>query len=827
MEQFQFLLAPTRWPLLLLLAWTSSLPRTDAAGICFVQYLLADNNLESFIRKDLGEWIQSPAIRGEELTSWVYLDGRNLKDNNDRSVLKTPLPNVWTNDGSQLLTDASDDKHEESYYLRYDPNAQKMVVHTTLSEEQNSDDPTVLQTFLETALADCAQQSRTQVFVVFSSHGAGFAGFGGDYNKSGRKLRQYNANIAAALKAALQVVPEVDRYAVIGFDACLMQGLGVVDDYQNIAQYFLASEAVEPGHGWAYADLKATSSALELAQNIVDDYVSNPQGISHKTPKLLSLVDTQKYAAFLQSWDALCAAFLELLQAGTDGTFLAYLHRSRSQAIDFPSALDERGTKQQNSALDVGDFLTTFQALCNPKEGSTIATLLPQTLDAYNAMLETKGVGAGTKAGTGLHVTWPHRQAYNQHKDKMDDFLLESKEELYVDAPHYLEFLKAYLTVATASVTESVCATGAVVEGAGDEILLLDPTLQVVSESQVLVQADLKLETDMAIVEYGIDINTFVNSEERFRTRRRKKRRSLKDGTANKGFADHPPRQSNRYSRRRPRRRRRLQTDEDEESYFVLFGGDVQGNYSGPSYQARWNRRFFSLNQQVADAYETVFVYDDGEDGARSMPVLYFPPDTDVHQDGFVEFGTSWEEGEDELGGLYGFLTFSVDPQTQQPMDNLILFTASDNSPTSPIQETPRSARGSIAPIVFVDGYFEDEYYPVDTLVGGFNGTVFPWNETAELSLSTVTDVEYQKFFEADTIVVDIYAYDFDVEDEELEDWISFDVLTSSNKDDDVTKLDSPQVFESSAYSSSSPAMLSLAHFIGLATLVLLLGETQ
>lgn len=160
--------------------------------------------MERFIRNDLSEWIDSPAIQDASLTSWIYLDSRNLKE--DGRNIKEPLPNVWTSNGSELLSDARDVKHEGSYYLTYQHDVQKMVVHTTLEEEQNGDDPAVLQLFLETALTDCLQQGQrsTEFMVIFSSHGAGFAGFGGDEHS--RTLRQSNGNIATALKNALAAV---------------------------------------------------------------------------------------------------------------------------------------------------------------------------------------------------------------------------------------------------------------------------------------------------------------------------------------------------------------------------------------------------------------------------------------------------------------------------------------------------------------------------------------------------------------------------------------------------------------------------------------------
>ena len=137
--------------------------------------------------------------------------------------------------------------------------------YTQLQGERNGDDVQTPYDFLLYALPDCVAKGATEYFMIFSSHGGGFQGFGGDENIpsaaveasrrgnpdfDGRKLVQPNQNIVNAIYYALQDVegaPEV--LDVVGFDACLMSAVGAIDEYRDIAKYVLASEAVEPGHG--------------------------------------------------------------------------------------------------------------------------------------------------------------------------------------------------------------------------------------------------------------------------------------------------------------------------------------------------------------------------------------------------------------------------------------------------------------------------------------------------------------------------------------------------------------------------------------------------
>lgn len=77
----------------------------------------------------------------------------------------------------------------------------------------------------------------------------GFAGFGGDDNTQ-RRLIQSNQALSTAISTALQNVDGApDKVNVLGFDACLMNDFGALDEYREVADYVLASEAVVPGHG--------------------------------------------------------------------------------------------------------------------------------------------------------------------------------------------------------------------------------------------------------------------------------------------------------------------------------------------------------------------------------------------------------------------------------------------------------------------------------------------------------------------------------------------------------------------------------------------------
>ena len=198
-------------------------------------YQIADNNLERFIREDLREITLVPVL--DDLVTWIYYDHGRAGN--------TPLPNVYDANGIALTTATT-----SSQILTYNPNAKQMRLVETTTSEQDSEDPATLQAFMERALQDCLAQGTTETFLTLSGHGGGFYGYGGDDDsrRRHRQLTQSNANLATGMKAALTTAG-LDSLDVVGFDACLMQSLGALDDYRAVAKYVLASEATEPGHG--------------------------------------------------------------------------------------------------------------------------------------------------------------------------------------------------------------------------------------------------------------------------------------------------------------------------------------------------------------------------------------------------------------------------------------------------------------------------------------------------------------------------------------------------------------------------------------------------
>ena len=198
------------------------------------------------MRRDFTEITFSPVTHTPTVHTWIYFDACTY--DGEACTDTYPLSNAYDANGNPIT-----EKFDGSRYFRWDHTDSKMKVDTVLEGEQNSDTPSVLQAFVEHAVTDCVAKGATEYFLALSSHGGGFIGYGGD-NNTGRRRRldglQSNKSIVTAISSALANVPGGPAMLdVLGFDACLMQSAGALDDFKGITKYHLASEATEPGHG--------------------------------------------------------------------------------------------------------------------------------------------------------------------------------------------------------------------------------------------------------------------------------------------------------------------------------------------------------------------------------------------------------------------------------------------------------------------------------------------------------------------------------------------------------------------------------------------------
>jgi len=138
-----------------------------------------------------------------------------------------------------------------------------------------------------------------QRFLVFWDHGNTYFGFGGDSNFNLDSLDMDEiANAFSGSQAGI--------FDLIGFDACLMATVEVAKVIEPHGRYMIASEELEPGHGWLWSAVVEAfaeeDSIVEAGRRMVDNFVLDVHD-EPTTGKTLSLLDLSEYPNLVAALD--------------------------------------------------------------------------------------------------------------------------------------------------------------------------------------------------------------------------------------------------------------------------------------------------------------------------------------------------------------------------------------------------------------------------------------------------------------------------------------------------------------------------------------------
>ncbi|HEY6042756.1 MAG TPA: clostripain-related cysteine peptidase [Anaerolineae bacterium] len=230
----------------------------------------------------------------------------------------------------------------------------------------------------------------------------------------------------------------VDKFELIGMDACLMSQMEVLTALAPHARYAVASEETEPALGWAYTGFLDTLAAnpditgADLARSIVKTYIVSDQRI----------VDDQARAEFVSRGSALGGLFgggsvpsasQVASEMGQDVTLTAVdlqafgnlskalnnfafvlqsadqhsISQARSYAQSYTSIF---GKDVPASYIDLGNWtdLLTRQTVNN----SAVTGAAQQLQTALKATVLAEKHGPGRPGSTGISIYFPNSQLY-------------------------------------------------------------------------------------------------------------------------------------------------------------------------------------------------------------------------------------------------------------------------------------------------------------------------------------------------------------------------------------------------------------------------------
>ncbi len=240
--------------------------------------------------------------------------------------------------------------------------------------------------------------------LVIGSHGGGWRGIGPDDGNDESMLEL--PEIDAALGAAREQLG-IDKFDIVGFDACLMGVMDVAVMLEPHADYVLSSQEVIPSNGWEYANSIAAMQAnpdwdaYTVGTSFIDNYIAYYAGPGARTKVDLGLVDTAGLPALLESLNEFAGVVsadpVELLSA---------LGTARNNSQSFGASLGDRA--DYYSYIDLRDFMTWFSVQTTITEEAYLAALA--VLGAYDQTVVYAVADSKLPGSNGLAVYLPATQ---------------------------------------------------------------------------------------------------------------------------------------------------------------------------------------------------------------------------------------------------------------------------------------------------------------------------------------------------------------------------------------------------------------------------------
>lgn len=285
--------------------------------------------------------------------------------------------------------------------------------------------------------------------LIMSDHGMGWPGGWSDPAVSSGALTNRGVPITSAIgnlmytndiDQALGTIRSqsgVDKFELIGLDACLMSQMEVLTVLSQHGRYAVVSEETEPSLGWAYTGFldKLTANpdmtGADLSRTIVQTYISGDQRVVDDQARAefvsrgstlgglfgpasvpsaaevatelgqditLTAVDLQKFPDLQKSMNNLA---FTLQQADSKS-----VSQARSYAQSYTSIF---GKSVPPSYIDVGSFVDLLTRAGN---NAAVNTAAQQLQTALKAAVIAEKHGPDKKGSTGIAIYFPNSQLY-------------------------------------------------------------------------------------------------------------------------------------------------------------------------------------------------------------------------------------------------------------------------------------------------------------------------------------------------------------------------------------------------------------------------------
>ena len=269
--------------------------------------------------------------------------------------------------------------------------------------EVNMGDPNTLVDF---ALWAAENFPAERYAIVFSDHGGGWTGLGWDLTDGSDQLTMPELDEAfAQITGALG-----QKFDLIGFDACLMAQLDVIQMLAPYADYAVLAEETEPGYGWAY-DLSLPGLTQDpsigpddLGRLLVDGYYySYHDGAFAGSEDRydLNLFDL----SLVPEVEAAMDSFIQVAAANS-GDVLGAVGNARNNTTFFGGRTPDEADAY--SSIDLIHFLTL---LADISDNSEIDQAAQELIDATSGLIVYHQASDSMSNAYGLSVYFPSNES--------------------------------------------------------------------------------------------------------------------------------------------------------------------------------------------------------------------------------------------------------------------------------------------------------------------------------------------------------------------------------------------------------------------------------
>ena len=249
--------------------------------------------------------------------------------------------------------------------------------------------------------------------LIMSDHGGGWTGGFSDMSAPDSSLTM--PEIVASLEQIRQNTG-VDKFELIGFDACLMGQIEVFASLYPYSNYMVASEEVIPAYGWSYAawlGQLAQNPAMDgsgAAQSIISTYVINDTLLTEvratedeinqeESTTTLSAVESARVPDVIGAMNQFISAFAFIDQG--------IVAEARTYARNYYSLFGEEASP---SFIDIGNF---SDVLVNMTDDADVQQAAAQLQTAISSAVVSEKHGLNMSGSNGIAFYFPDSDIYN------------------------------------------------------------------------------------------------------------------------------------------------------------------------------------------------------------------------------------------------------------------------------------------------------------------------------------------------------------------------------------------------------------------------------